>query len=454
MKEGSMVKRGMTTRDVIVLCLLLAVVLPRKAGASTADAGLYPLKLSNLYPQSSVLDAEHNPMCRGANYVDCFICRQEKEIKERADITPFLYYWGDYLGNPVGGFKQGSTWAQITVFGAKTHLDRLGLHKGSLVFSFMDGAGNNLGSSIGNILTPAQAFSFPTFASNSLYYRQLLFDDEWEFRLGRFSSASVFASLPAMGSLPVSGAVNGTPASLFANVSGWHSNGRPSWGAYSKLQTTQDTFWKAAILEVNPLANNPNYHGFNMAFGPNCGSLYVSEINWTPAFGKKAKDEESGYPGVYMAGAYYQNYPQAKLTGGYEWSTYGFYLQGQQMIWRESEKPLSKNISFWGGITYSPQTETAQIPVMGYAGIYERGLIPTRLKDISMLNFYLAGLSDHYLLPSGKQGTAETVLEASHIIKVTEHLQFQPDVQWVIQPGGNPSASGALVIGFQVAAVF
>lgn len=108
----------------------------------------------------------------------------------------------------------------------------------------------------------------------------------------------------------------------------------------------------------------------------------------------------------------------------------------------------------WGGVTYSPQSETAQIPVMGYAGVYERGLIPTRMKDISMLNLYIAGLSDQYLLSSGTPGTAETVLEASHIIRITEHFQFQPDLQWIIQPGGNPSARSALVIGFQVAAYF
>lgn len=458
---GSSGMRGVSLDSVPFRVLLFALiilmgtlVLSRRLHASDAAAGFYPLKLSELYPQGNLLDAKHNPMSEGARYLDCSICREEQELRERTGITPFVYYWGDYLGNPTGGAKQGSTWAQVLLFGASISSDPFGWKGGSLVFSFSDSAGNNLGSTIGNILTPAQALAITTFASNALYYRQLLFDERWEIRLGRFSSGSVFASLPAMGSLPVSGAVNGTPASLFANVSGWHSIGKPSWAAYSKVQTSEKTFWKAAVLEVNPLANNPSYHGFDMGFGPNCGSIYVTEFDWTPEFAKKPKQPDSGYPGVYMAGAYYQNYPQSKLAGGYEWSSYGFYLQGQQFIWRESDQKWAKNISLWGGVTYSPQLDTAQIPVMGYAGIYERGLIPTRKKDISMLNLYIAGLSNQYLLSSGTPGTVETVVEASHIIRITEHFQFQPDLQWIIQPGGNPSARSALVIGFQVAALF
>lgn len=261
------------------------------------------------------------PCTGGANYLDCSICRQEQNLRESAGITPFLYYWGDYLGNPTGGINQGSTWTHVLLFGASIQSDHLGWRGGSLVLSFSDSAGNNLGSAIGNILPPAQALAINEFASNALYYRQLLFDDAWEIRLGRFSSGSVFASLPAMGSLPVSGAVNGTPASLFSNVSGWHSIGKPSWAAYCKMRTAADVFCKAAVLEVNPLANNPVYHGFDMGFGPNCGSLYLTELDWTPEFAKKCKQPDSGYPGVYMAGAYYQNYPQSKLLGGYEWSS-------------------------------------------------------------------------------------------------------------------------------------
>lgn len=446
-----------------ILVLILLLLASPHVDASDADAGSYPLTLSRIFPDSTLLNANYSSMYGATSYLlsdaaltdlDRQLIKQKQELREKLGVTPFVYYWGDYLGNPVGGGEQGSTWAQLLVFGVSLHSDNYGWKGGSLVASFSDSAGNNLGTGIGNILTPAQALSFTTFASNALYYRQLLFDDKWEFRLGRFSGASVFASLPAMGSLPVSGAVNGTPTSLFTNLSGWHSNGKPSWAAYSKVQTTDDTFWKAAILEVNPQANNPAFHGFDMGFGPNCGSLYLTEFDWTPDFGKTGKGQDAVYPGVYMAGAYYQNYAQPKLVGGYEWQSYGFYLQGQQIIWRESQVPSSKNVSLWGGVTYSPQTETAQIPIMGYGGIYERGLVPTRTKDITMLNYYVAGLSSQYLLPSRNPATCETVLEASHIIQVTEHFQFQPDVQWIIQPGGNPSAKSSLVIGFQVAALF
>jgi len=454
------------------LCFLTSTCLR----ASDADAGSYPLKLSDAYPDSILLNADYYHLRQVQDlYPDALIKNTDQYFTDRQNemqelgITPFVYYWGDFLGNPVGGLRQSAVWAQLLVVGAKIHLDPIGWEGATLVISFSDGAGNNLGQSVGNIFTPAQALSFPTFASNALYLRQLLLDGKIELRVGRFSSASVFASLPAMGALPVSGAVNGTPTSLFSNLSGWHSNGKPSWAAYAKVEPTAETYLKAAILEVNPQANEVIYHGFDMGINRNDGTLLLSECGWTPTFkssgsslrqesgqvSKEVTTEDAGYPGIYMAGAYLQNYPQNQFNGGTQNETYGFYAQGQQMIWCNKEHS-KQNLSLWGGLTYSPQAEVALIPVMGYGGIYYQGLIPSREKDITMLNFYTGSLSGDYALQNLTMGraTQESVVELSHIFQLTEHFQIQPDLQWVIQPGGYAGINNSLILGFQVAAQF
>ena len=466
--------------------LLILMISMGVLRANVADPGTYPLKLSGSYPDGLLFNADYYHFKRVQDlYPDALMKNTDQYFTDRQNslkelgMTPFLYYWADFLGNPFGGVSQSAVWTQLLVVGAKIHLESLGWEGGTLIISVSDGAGNNLAQSVENIFTPAQAQSFQTFANNALYLRQILFDGTIEFRLGRFSSASVFASLPAMGSLPVSGAVNGTPTSLFTNLSGWHSNGKPSWAAYTKAEAAQNTYIKAAVLEVNPQANDINYHGFDMAIGSRVGTLLLTELGWTPTWmnpsnsthppveigeGKSvnptdertpSKGSESAFPSIYMTGAYLQNFAQTQFDGQVQNEVYGFYWQGQQMIWRNRAHP-KQNLSLWGGMTYSPQTEVALIPVMGYGGIYCQGLISGREHDISMLNFYTGSISGAFAQqnPSMGRATQESIIEVSHIIQLTDHFQLQPDLQWIIQSGGNNSTPNALIIGFQIAAQF
>jgi porin len=43
------------------------------------------------------------------------------------------------------------------------------------------------------------------------------------------------------------------------------------------------------------------------------------------------------------------------------------------------------------------------------------------------------------------------VLELTYILQVSRWLQVQPDVQYIINPGGTGKIRDALVIGFQIA---
>jgi porin len=469
-KSQPSLSRGAKRHRVFVFftCLFFSLRPFVSLHASDADPGTYPLNLSGYYPDALLFNADYYHFKRVQDLypnallenTDQYFADRQKTLKELG-VIPFLYYWGDFLANPVGGERQSAVWTQLLVVGAKIHLEGIGWEGGTLVVSFSDGAGNNLGQSVGNIFTPAQAQSFQTFANNALYLRQLFLDDRVELRLGRFSSASVFASLPAMGSLPVSGAVNGTPTSLFTNLSGWHSNGKPSWAAYVNVEPSKDIYFKSAILEVNPQANDANYHGFDMGMSSHDGTLLLTEWGWTPKFEgasnavKDANPDDGRYPGIYMAGAYLQNYPQTQFNGQNCNEVYGFYWQGQQLIWRQHDHPR-QNLSVWGGVTYSPQTQVAFLPIMGYGGVYYQGLISTRERDISMLNFYTGVISGDSSLQSSdsRKATQENVLELSYIVQLTDHFQIQPDLQWIIQPGGYSGAANSLVVGFQVAAQF
>ena len=98
------------------------------------------------------------------------------------------------------------------------------------------------------------------------------------------------------------------------------------------------------------------------------------------------------------------------------------------------------------------------------AGLDYRGLIPGRGRD-------LLGIGINYVEPSGDvRGAAqdanrfhgthqalpdfEGVLEVTYEINLTPWLQVQPDLQYIVHPGGSPRYGNALVLGARTVVTF
>lgn len=391
-----------------------------------------------------------------------------REKSRDAGFDPFLYYWGDFLANPVGGQSQAASWMQLLVFGGELDLQKMigWPSGGSLFVSAVDAAGSNLSLKVGNLFTLSQAHVMNTFSLYALYYKQELFDKKLEIRIGRMAAGQYFAALPAMG-LVVSGAVNGNPTSLFVN-SPFHSTASASWAAYAKYQPSSQFYLDSGIFQASPRTGNPAYHGTDFSIRSGDGILLMSEMGWTPSFGatpevkgagKKslATPANPGLPGIYTLGGYYSHYTFDKFAGGTESDAFGFYSLAQQMVWRSPEN-ANQNITLWGGLTYSPQQQFALMPLMGMGGVIWQGCIPKRDSDSALFSVYSGNFSSDYSnnqIANGKgPATVETVLELSYIIQLTKNVQIQPDVQYVIQPNGQSNIPNALVIGFQVSAMF
>ncbi len=390
--------------------------------------------------------------------------RWKAEMTE-AGFRPFFSYWGDLLANPLGGISQEVSWMQLLVVGGELSLEKtIGWKGGSIILSMTDAAGSNLSNSVGNVFTISQARVMNTFALYDLFFKQRLCDDRWEVNVGRFSAGQFFATMPAMG-MVVSGAVNGNPTSLFLNAP-YHATASASWAAHTKFKPIDEVYLEAGVFQASPRIGNPAYHGADFTIQPGDGVLLMAEMGWTPDFAgepesrfdkKAVVPAEPGLKGVYSFGAYYANYSFDTFQGGTAQNAYGFYAMAQQMVWRSQSNP-QHHFSVWGGVTYSPQEELAPMPVMGFGGAIWQGLVPGRDRDNLLVSFYTGGFSRDYANAQASAGqgrpTMETVLEASYIIQLTENLQLQPDVQWILQPGGTGDIPNALVVGCQVGLTF
>jgi porin len=396
---------------------------------------------------------------------------QEFGTIKDAGVKPFITYYGVFQGNPIGGLDQSAAWSQELTFGATLDLEKLLKVPGaSIVISGADAAGSNISDDIGNIFTASQAYVTPTMMFYELYWQQSFLDNALQFRLGRITAGDTFATLPAFG-LQVNGGINGNPLTVFLN-SEFTASPNATWGAYAKYTPTSDTYVSAGIYQATERLGLTAYHGLDFSIRSGDGILLLGEVGWTPTIGQSpvpsGKDAKSvtpsvssapsGLPGTYVAGLYYSNLPEDEFLGdGTQQNSYGFYALAQQMIWRN---PANPNISFslWGGATGNPQPEIATMPVMGFAGAIWQGLIPGRDQDQTLFSFLVGGWSSDYADAYATLGfgrpTTESVLEWSYLIQLTPNLTVQPDIQYVLRPGGTGNIGDALILGVQVGASF
>jgi len=377
-------------------------------------------------------------------------------------ITPFFSYYADYMGNVSGGVARTDDYTHEILFGTEFDFSKIaGLNGGSFTISGAQGTGQNVSASIGNQFYVSESYVVPGFRFYECFWKQKLFDDRLELRLGRITEGDQFAVLPAF-VLQASGGINGNPLSLLLNTS---FNGSPvaTWGGSAKYYFSKDAYIASGLYQAAAHNSDPAYHGLNMGINTSQnGVLNLNQVGWEPNFGatelKSTGKNDSGLPGTYLGGFYYSrnNFPEFN-SPSVELNAYGFYAMAQQMVWRNKEDPFV-SLSFWGGATYSPQQEIALMPVMGFAGVIYQGAIPGRNQDKVLLNYLAGSLSDAYsasqVATGGHSSTVEHVIEASYVIQINDHYAIQPDIQYVIQPNGESAIPNAVVLGIQVTVNF
>ena len=382
-------------------------------------------------------------------------------------IEFFVDYFGVFQGNPVGGQSQAFAYSQYLPFGFEWK-EPFGWRGGGLRASAVSGAGRNLSSTIGNVFTVSQAWTDNTLFLYEAYFVQKAFDDRLEVVVGRVSSAEFFAGLPAL-NLLVTGGLNSVPIALKLN-SPFTGSKSASWAAGARWLPAEETYVMAGLFQARAdLDESGPYDGLDLAFGPNDGGFAVAEVGWTPNSKKFTAVQEdrrftrnrtelsgdgTGLPGIYKLGAYFANRAENSYPDGWGSDPFGFYLLGQQLLWEQTRgKPHAPHLSVFSGATWSPPTGVTEMPWSGFLGTSWQGPLPARPSDHLYVVGQIGNFSSSYASSVGQSanGAFESVLNAGYIFKITEELSVQPDIQYIIRPGGFGESSNALVLGLQIA---
>ncbi len=92
-------------------------------------------------------------------------------------------------------------------------------------------------------------------------------------------------------------------------------------------------------------------------------------------------------------------------------------------------------------------------------GLHYVGLLPGRPHDVTGIGLSygrisrvaraLAGEENNYNIPPAPIPDYESVLELTHRIEITPWWYIQPDLQYIMHPGGSKEIPNALVVGLR-----
>ena len=389
-------------------------------------------------------------------------------------------YTNNIAGNPVGGMTQSFAYADNFSFGMQLDFEKLIKWQGlTLTVSALDRNGSNLSArNIGNQFTVQQVYGTETVVFYALVLEQRLLEDKLGIKLGRFSTGDDFASSPLYW-LYMNNGIDGNPQALPVNTA-FTSYPASVWGARLRVDPSPEWFAMGGIYQATSL-NLYRDHGLDWSINNSDGVLMIGQVGWTPEFFKKPaaaskpSDGKSlaegktvrpvspdagmqGLPGHYWFGAYYSPWQFAQF-GSTETASnsYGFYWHADQMVWQE-EPGSDQGLTLWSAFVLSPQQNISKLPFQVNSGIVYKGLAPTRDNDVTMLGFVYGNFSDDYAGTVAATGAGtpsyEIALEAGYRIQVTKFAYIQPNVQWIINPGGTGNIPNALVLGAQMNVTF
>lgn len=166
-----------------------------------------------------------------------------------------------------------------------------------------------------------------------------------------------------------------------------------------------------------------------------------------------AKWDIRGHAGTVKTGLRYNTGTFARLDGGRQSGSAGGYVLAEQQIWKweSQEKDQFRGVCVFGGFDWSDENISIFSNHYNF-GISLTGPFDFRPKDMVGVGFSSARLSRAAGAEFNREH--EQAIETFYRVQVTPWLSVKPDLQYVINPGGQADVSDALVATVRVEIVF
>jgi porin len=373
-------------------------------------------------------------------------------------VTFPVSYTGEVLGNPAGGRRQGAIYDGLLEAGVQVDLSQLAHWQGA---TFTADGFYPHGSSLTrndvhdlNVLSNIDAFHDPRLYE--LWLQQVLLDGKLSIRVGQIPADTEFG-LTAYGSLLLNSAF-GTQPTIGLNM---EAPIYPAAAPGVRVIYKPSDGWvlMAAVFDGSTGSlEGADKNGTDFNFDPRNGTLCMAEADYTanpppaaPADGKAAAPASRPLSGTYKVGGFLntEDFTDIK-TGGTLHGDYGVYAIADQELWHEPGAPDKGLRGFCRLGFVPPDRNTVAFDLE--TGLNYAGLLRGRDKDLTGLGFAYTKVSDGALNDDGNAPGRhyESIVEWTYQAPVNDHLTVQPDVQYIINPGGGDERlRNALVLGLR-----
>jgi porin len=373
-----------------------------------------------------------------------------------AGVTPTITYTAAILGNPAGGINHKVRYFHDIFAGLVFDLDRLVAIPGAqLQVSMSSRAGNSLSDEdIGNVFDVAQVCCQPHTRLVTLAWQQSLFDDRLNVRVGRMSVGDDFAASPLY--LPfVTSGIDANPGAIAINVP-FSEYPDASLGLRVRARPRPEVKLQLGLYDGDPDGTRTGGEDFDLSFDD--GVLVAAEAEYELRWG----EGPAALPGHYGIGGYYhsgtflrfaQQFDSNSMTG-LEHGNGGIYAMADQQLLYFGPPEAGRGVTPFVAVVGAPATEINPFPFFFDAGVVVQGPFDARPDDALLFGIVYGSFSSALRQAQRAAGVAlqdfEMVFEWSYAIQVTPWFEFEPNVQYVVRPGGTGDIPNAVVVGAQI----
>jgi porin len=387
-----------------------------------------------------------------------------------AGIKPTAIFISDPFGDVAGGRRQGFTEYDLFGLDLVADTDQLcGWYGGQFHIGFANNSGTSLSANYVGTNFPVQLADVASANGRLTYlsYTQSTLDDELSFRVGRLTINSVYGE-EFLGSQYAkaftSVGFDLVPLGIFLNAPGAFGYPLTTWGARIKYEPVEQCYAMVGCYDGDPSLKDGEKHGVDFSLrGP---AFVIGEVGFRSNYGKDA----TGLPGNLKFGAYFDGGAADVFGTGLQGSPpetvqgrYGFYVLGDQALLRWGERDEKRHLGVFAALVCAPDQRVNPVPYFFDTGLVAYGFLQNRPRDYAGLGVVYGSYSGDLRRaeaiqsltdPSVGLQTFEMTLEWTYGCAVRPGLLLQPDIQYIINPGGNRAIPSALAIGTNIVVNF
>jgi len=362
-----------------------------------------------------------------------------KELEDKG-ITLGAGLTVDFVANTRGGLRQGSGRLGNLDLTVSIDTERAGLWPGGcLTVCLLGDYGDDPTSLVGDIQTTSNIEAFDTFKLYQAWYEQRWLGDKCSILLGLHDYNSEFDALEYAcafmnSSFGISPDISQVGPSIFPTA---------ALAGRFRFQPTERLYLIAAAYDGVP-GDPDDPRGTKIILKKSDGIFYGTE------FGVVASEDAPGYHKLGIGG-WYLDSTFEDFSGTQRSTNRGIYAIGEASVFREPDRSQGLGVFIQTGCARGDRN---QIGSYFGVGLAYTGLLPGRHHDVSGLAVAHARNGDAFAAAHPDLDRAETAVEWTHRAELLPWFSVQADVQYILNPGMDPTLDPAVYLAVRAGITF